>query len=320
MLGQAVRHHRVAHAYLFSGPDGVGKKTTALSLAQVLNCQKATGEACLKCSSCRKIEQGQHPDVRLIKPDGQYIKIEFIRRLQQELASKSYEGQVKVRIIDEADKLTLSAANCLLKTLEEPPSNSLLILISAHPYNLLPTVISRCQQLPFKQLPVGDIEQALKERGLSPIQCRLIAFFGQGSLGQALEMDLAQLLSEREKIVEEVINRLPFSEEELLEWAQKLARDAEQIERLLRWLILWYRDLLFILAGKREGLVNADRSADLSRQAAQFSLADLQQKFNAIERTRDYLQRHVNSQLALEVMFLDLNLGYCTRNNYEAAA
>jgi DNA polymerase-3 subunit delta' len=320
ILSQAVRHQKVAHAYLFSGPDGVGKKTTALSLAQALNCHQQGGDACMECSSCRKIEQGQHPDVQVIKPEGEYIKIEAIRRLQQEMASKPYEGRVKTQVIDEADRLTPQAANCLLKTLEEPASNSLLILVSAHPYNLLPTVVSRCQRLVFNQLAAEDIEQLLSGKGLSPAQCQLIASFCQGSPAQVLELDIEQVLAEREELVGKVFGRLPLSEEELLDCAQALAGDKERIERLLKWLLLWYRDLLVIRkVGEEAWLVNGDKRPELSRQAAQHTLAELHQKLEAVEHTREHLKRHVNPQLALEVMFMDLNLGYQVRNNHEVA-
>lgn len=323
ILKKATQQGRLAHAYLFSGPDGVGKKTTAIALAQTLNCREQAGDACMECPSCRNIEKGQHPDVRLVevKPDSKFIKIESIRGLQQEVACKSYEGRVKVQIIDQADKLTLQAANCLLKTLEEPPANSLLILVSAHPYNLLPTISSRCQHLAFKQLLLEDIEELLGDRGLSPSQCRLVGFFCQGSLAQALDVDPEQLLAEREQITKDIISRFPLSGVELLDIAQKLARDGEQVERLLKWLLLWYRDLLIINRTKMQaGLVNIDMWPELSRQAALFTLADLLGKLYTIEQTKCHLERNINAQLALETMFMDLNRGYCVRNNYETAA
>ncbi len=321
ILSQALRHDKLAHAYLFCGPDGVGKKTSALALAQALNCHKQTGDACLECPACRKIEQGQNPDVHLTEPDGQYIKIETIRRLQQEVSYKAFEGRVKVYIIDQAESLTPQAANCLLKTLEEPPSNSLIILISAKPYNLLPTVISRCQRLTFKQLSVENMERILKERGFSGEQRRIMAFFCQGSLGQALQLDIEPLLAERAQLMETLMSRLPLPGEELLDWAQQLAKDRQRVERLLRWLVLWYRDMLILLrAGGQIELLNEDKRAELTRQAVCFSVPEIQQKILIIERTQNHLKRNINAQLALEVMFMDLNSGYRKRNNYEAAA
>ncbi len=321
ILSQAMRHNKLAHAYLFCGPEGVGKKTTALALAQALNCHRQTGDACMECPACRKIEHGQSPDVHLIEADGQYIKIETIRRLQQEVSYKAFEGRVKLYIIDQAERLTPQAANCLLKSLEEPPPNSLLILISAKPYNLLPTVVSRCQQLSFKPLSVENIVRLLKEQGFNAVQCRLIAFFCQGSLASALQLDMEPLLTERTQLIAELISRFPLPGEELLDWAQQLAKDEQRLERLLKWLMLWYRDLLIILsAGEQLELVNEDMRAELTRQAAWFSVADIQQKIFIIERTKNHLKRNINAQLALEVMFMDLNLGYRKRNDYEAAA
>jgi DNA polymerase-3 subunit delta' len=321
ILSQAIKNNRLAHAYLFSGPDGVGKKTTALALAKALNCLNRTGAACLKCTSCHKLDQAQHPDVRLLSAEGNYIKIESIRSLQQRLAVKPYEGSLKIEIIDEADKLTTQAANCLLKTLEEPPANSLIILVSAQPYNLPLTVRSRCQHLTFNQLAEDEIVELLKDKGFTTAQCRLIAFFCQGSLAQALRSDLEQILSERTLLLKEMIEVFPLSAEALLSWAQTLSGNDEQTERTLKWLQLWYRDLLIIRRkAEHSRLVNEDKRSTLNRQAAQFGTNDLYKMLKAIERTRELLARNVNSQLALEVLLMDLNQGYNLRNDHEIAA
>ncbi|MBI5788339.1 MAG: DNA polymerase III subunit delta' [Candidatus Schekmanbacteria bacterium] len=148
ILCRALAQKRLPHAYLFYGIEGVGKKLTALHLAKVVNCRQQTEEPCGICPACHKVDKAIHPDVILIQPEeGESIKIEQIRRLQEEIAYKPFEGYFKVWIIDQADKMTQQAANCLLKTLEEPPASSLIILLAVQEESLLPTIISRCQTL-----------------------------------------------------------------------------------------------------------------------------------------------------------------------------
>lgn len=143
---------RIAHAYLFSGPEGIGKKKVALAFIEALFCGKAEG--CGHCISCRKIQSGNHPDIHTLEPDGQFIKVDQVRSLQKELSFRPYEAPRKVCIIDGADRFNQSSGNSLLKTLEEPPGNALMILLAANIDSVLPTIRSRCQQISFPEYPL----------------------------------------------------------------------------------------------------------------------------------------------------------------------
>jgi DNA polymerase-3 subunit delta' len=189
LLQRAILNDHLSQAYLFHGPGGVGKKLTALTLAKVLNCEQEKADCCEGCLSCRKIEDSNHPDVSVISPDGQFIKIEKIRQLQRSLNFRPYEGKKRVFILDGADRMKTETANALLKTLEEPPSDTVLVLLTTETEVLLPTVVSRCQQLRFTPLPVDRMVEDLNRRlSIDKTEARTIAELSQRSLGRALEM------------------------------------------------------------------------------------------------------------------------------------
>src|SRR5919109_2030307 len=193
-LRRAVRESRISHAYLFSGPDGIGKKLIALEFGKILNCVSTyeSGEADLKntacdCPSCRKIEKGIHPDVLLVEYKGtKDIKVDQIREeVEEKLYFRPFEGRFKVAILDEAERMNQNAQNAFLKTLEEPPPDSVIILITSQPQSLLPTIRSRCQLLEFSPLPEEIlVEEIRKRKNLSPDEAVLCARLSGGSLGK----------------------------------------------------------------------------------------------------------------------------------------
>jgi len=189
-----IKGGKLAHAYLFAGPEGAGKRSTAKELAKALNCERASFDSCGECSSCRKIDKGIHPDVNWIAPEGagKMIKIEKIRGLKSSINLTPYEGKIKVYIIDKAHKMNEEASNSLLKTLEEPPQNSILILISEKPETLLYTIKSRCQEMQFKSLQVEDI---LKDKNSIEWKNQVIDNFGKDNNndGEMLKKEFAVL-------------------------------------------------------------------------------------------------------------------------------
>jgi DNA polymerase-3 subunit delta' len=205
LLARSVAHASLPPSLIFAGPPGVGKRRTALAVAQALNClaprvsSELEIDACGVCAACTRIERGVHPDVLLIEPgDSGAIKIERVRDAVDRAAYRPFEGRRRAVIIDEADALVAQAQNALLKTLEEPPPASVFMLVTARPDVLLPTVRSRCPQLPFRPLPAQDIAAALVARGQNDTDAWAVAATANGSLGQALAASGGALAEARE--------------------------------------------------------------------------------------------------------------------------
>ena len=188
-LKNALRSDRVANAYIFSGPEEVGKEFVAINLAKGLNCLSDGEVPCDKCISCRKIDDGNHGDVMVIRPEGTRLKIGQMRFLQRQGAYRAVEGDYKVYIIAEAEKMTAEAANSILKTLEEPPSVMVLILLTSVYSALLPTIRSRCQSLKFSAVPLVTLRNDLVKRlGIPESQAKWAALRSQGRPGRALKL------------------------------------------------------------------------------------------------------------------------------------
>ena len=273
-LQAQLRTNRIAQAYLFAGPEGVGRKKTAIEVAKALNCRdKEQIEPCDECPSCRKIDKNIHPDVHLIdfawqaglleeKPEQQtQIKIDVIREIQREISLKRFEGNYKVFIIDQAEKMSQSAMNCLLKTLEEPPENSLLILVTTSQDMLTQTIISRCQIIKFNRLMDSIIHKILTEKFNLSTNLDRITKFANGSVAKASSEDFI----EKTEFVNELWSKLKSKEANtinLLELSKKISHDSEQTREFINnLLILIEQDLVnesrfskvaeFILSCKR---------------------------------------------------------------------
>lgn len=230
-LREVIQKGRISHAYLFSGPPGVGKKTVAEVFAAAINCEYAP-EGCGKCPSCVRIRKRIHPDIFLIEPEGNYITIGQARELQHEVNLKSFEARFRVFIIDEAHCLTEEAANALLKTLEEPPENIIFILITSAPEGLLPTIKSRCQLIGFKLIPLAQIIQILKERyGVDQEKAELIARVSKGVFGTALTLAEKDWRWERRRTVLEIAQKI--SRSDLLDLENFAERLLDEVKRPL---------------------------------------------------------------------------------------
>jgi len=306
ILRRAVSADRLAHAYLFEGAEGIGKRLMALALVRAVFCQNSTG--CGECASCRKIDHNNHPDLHIFAPDGQYIKIDQIRELQRELSFRPLEARKKVCLIDQAEKMNPSAANALLKTLEEPSDNTLIILLSSRPDSMLSTVRSRCQKLPFARLPQQKIEEALQDhRNLEPGDAHVLAALAEGSFLRALGRDQEFYLDRRREIIKSITGLSQASILPLLELAKAMAAEKELIPDMLEVLQSFYRDLLVFQQGyPEESLVNIDLMEKIRRISGHEDTASLLRKLEAIQSGRKNLDRNVNTQLNLEVLLLHL--------------
>jgi DNA polymerase-3 subunit delta' len=320
LLRRAVTEGRVGQSLLMSGPRGVGKYQFAVALAQALNCEKVKmGEACGDCVPCRKIARSEHADVRTIlresqdpsfKKDtrSQFIKIDQVREMAQQAQFRPYEGRRRVFIIDDAEWLRHEAANSLLKTLEEPPETSLVILITAKPFSLLDTIRSRCLMLTFAPLNAAEIEQQLRAMGKSSDEARLRARLACGSIGRAIEIDLTEY-REMRNVLTELVEAVAFSGDsiKLLRAAEYLGRklEKEDFEKHLDALMVLLADLFRLkLCEADDSLTNEDIVERLERVAEALTVEQITEWTDRIEQVFRALPRNVNRQLAMDAMLI----------------
>ncbi|SHI72356.1 DNA polymerase III, delta prime subunit [Malonomonas rubra DSM 5091] len=307
ILRRALQNQRVAHAYLFEGPDGIGKRLMALALARALLC--ATGKGCGTCAACRKVDHNNHPDVHLLDAEGTTIKIDQIRALQQQLSLKPLEGEYRICLIDGAEHMNPAAANALLKTLEEPQPNTVIVLLSSRPEALLVTIRSRCQRLPFQRLPKQRLTEILADRlDLPETEAAVLAALSDGSFKKALGDNRELYLQQRRELLRSLLALSPGSTVPLFKLAETLNAEKEHLTEILDIFQAFFRDLLLLKNGRPETeLVNLDMKETLFRQLPQESTQSLLQKLDALDAGRYYLQRNVNRQLAMEIMLMRMN-------------
>jgi len=310
LLKRALASGRVAHAYLLTGPPQIGKRSLALNFAQALNCLNDNNEEkpCGQCLACSKIAHGNHPDVQIIEGEGGTLKIDQMRALRHEAVLSPLEGRWKVYIIRQMEQATAEAANCLLKTLEEPPSNVILMLTASEAEVLLPTIVSRCQVLNLRPLATETVQRSLQERwGVDVERALLLARLSGGRLGWAVTASQNDaILDQRESHLDEMMELLSQGRVERLEYAQQLSRNPEAMPELLHLWISWWRDLLLATSGSSVGITNVDREDTLRIQAQRYSLGQVRGFVEALRATVWQLERNANTRLTLEVLMLSL--------------
>lgn len=304
VLRWALEKGRLPHAYLFLGPEGVGKKTIALSLAKAIHCQHGSSDFCGQCSSCVRIASGNHPDVRVIQAatGKKEISIQQVRELEKELSFRSFSGGKKIAVVDPAPLMNVSAQNALLKTLEEPPQDSVLILLATSSGGLLPTLVSRCVRLSFTPLPAELVgEFLMSKKGMERPQAMFLAALAMGSPGRALSAEMEALIERRQAWLEQIDSLTPGDFRRALAVAEELAGTREESLGFLEWAEGWYRDLLvYSLSGSTEQLCNRDLEEGLRRHAARYGLDQILTLRSRAARTAARIQRNVNRRIALE--------------------
>ncbi len=315
-LLRASREWRVSHAYLFFGPDGIGKKLIAIGFGKILNCLKGNpnGRYC-DCNSCKKIEKGIHPDVFLVEYKGiKDIKVDQIREeVEERLSFRPFEGRFKLAIVDDAHRMNLSAQNAFLKTLEEPPSDSVIVLISSQPQALLPTIRSRCQSIEFKSLPQDIIFEEIKKRtDLSPDECIIASRLSGGSLGRALSLD-KNLLSQRKEIIMSLSSINPNRASDVLGFTESILKgsasgELEKLMLIFDIILLWLRDMALIKIGfDGELLSNRDLISATRKLADRYSLDSILDKIEFLEEAwYTVFHGNANKQIVIENLILKI--------------
>ncbi|MCX5678370.1 MAG: DNA polymerase III subunit delta' [Candidatus Omnitrophica bacterium] len=293
---------RLANAYIFCGPGGIGKKLTALNFAKMVNCLEPNeGLGCDNCSSCKKIDSFNHPDVHLVAPDkkGASVKIDNIRAIIKDIGLKSYEAKTKFYIVDSADSLTEEAANALLKTLEEPSGDSTLILITENPRRLAPTIRSRCQFVKFLPLDAATVEEILAvSHNVDRVKARVLAKISCGRVSEALELNDEDYFNKREHIIKTLLSRTLSD----LEFDKVSKVDMKAI---LNIMLTWYRDILAAKAGGQD-FVNIDKRDLVLIEAGKTGFEKLDNLLKGIISTQGYLDQNANPKLAMTALGLML--------------
>ncbi len=312
LLRRAVMEGRVSQGLIFAGPTGVGKHKFALALAQAINCENPKeGDACGHCPQCCKIAESEHVDVATISPDGQFIKIGQMRGMSSDAQFRPYEGRRRVFILDEAHRLKMEAANSILKILEEPPSTSLIILVTSKPYSLIETIRSRCQMLSFAPLADRELESFLAINYRRPAEdTRLLARLARGSIGRALEIDLGQY-KEKRRLMIEIVEAVSIRRDtvRLLNAAEYMSRklEREEFENHLDTLLVLLMDVFHLKLGRpTDSLTNADIPDHLVRIAEAVSLELIIDWVERIEELLISLTRNLNRHVAMDAMFVSL--------------
>ena len=326
MLKRMLVTDRLPGAMLFTGEEGIGKKLFALEIARALNCRTPKDtEACGVCSSCVRIRKlnyptrddadewtqiiwTDHPDVGLVVAPKRVLRVEQMRQIEKEANYRPFEGKARVFLIDEADKLNDASANALLKVLEEPPKTSHLILITARPAMLLPTILSRCQMIRFSPLTPDEIESHLVKNNLDVNTARLRARAAGGSMGRALSGDLVTFTSQRKAMLK-VLNALVLSNDraQLLRSAEQLneAQYKDEFEERLDVLETLIRDAWMLSLGvDTSRIVNEDLSAELKEIAQKMDSGRAGDWILQIEDLREQLIVNVNRKITVDSLFL----------------
>lgn len=309
-LQRAVHEDMAANGYIFCGPKGSGKSLAADVFAKALNC---TGEDHLKpcgsCLSCRKFESGNHPNVDYIRPSGASIKIKQIREIISEVAKKPYENGYKVVVLEEADKMTQDAQDAFLKTLEEPPENTVFVLLAQNPNALLSTVLSRCQVFYMRKLTKQQIESFLSANpAFDKEQIAFAAAAANGIIGRAVEILTNKEQQELQKRYVQLTERIAGkSYTEASAAVAELADSKDGAEQLLDFLLLWYRDILLIKQGcEKHVLIHSDQTDIIERQAAMLDENRLNRIIDVIKRTISYVNHNVGAKNSLDSMLLNI--------------
>jgi len=321
ILTKSLKENKISSSYIFVGSEGTGKKLTAIEFTKTVNCLNLNKnlEACDNCHSCNEINKQCCPDLKIVETTKGSIKIEQIREIRKEIELKPFRSKKKVYIIDQAEKMTLEASNCLLKTIEEPPYYAIIILICSKIDPILPTIISRCQIVNFGLVNSLKMKKILlnKINNLEKDKAEIISKLAQGSIGKAFK-----LIADKEYFIrrEEVLDYLSAIfpgkyDDDIFAKAEKMVSEIDRIEEILEMIKLWYRDILIIKnTGNQKYIVNCDKLEIVGRKSQIYSQKMLIDILDYLEQVEEYLMKNVNKRLILERLFIKMvGVEYCLK-------
>lgn len=299
VLRNSVAGERVAHAYLFAGAPGVGKKTTAFAFARALLCRSPRdGDACGTCPDCIRTGEDEHPDLHVVSPEGKSFKIDQVREIQKETGLRPFGGRRHVYVLIRADAMTREAANCLLKTLEEPPPGTVLVLVTDRPFALPPTVLSRCQQFYFKPLSLQEVCRGIRESGYTGDDVEMYAALSGGSIGRA--RFLISGGDGRRELLAKIGSLETGRVSDVIALSEELA-ELEDPVAAMDVLLFWMRDILvWKETARKDMLFNRDLTDEIRRLAPSYSRWHLREAIAAVERAKTLLSAGVNKRLIWE--------------------
>lgn len=306
---KAIEAQKVSHAYILAGEAGMGRKSLANAFVLTLLCEKGKSQPCMECHACKQVLSGNHPDLIYVKHEKpNSIGVDDIRdQINDTIMIRPYSSYYKIYIVDEAEKMTVQAQNALLKTIEEPPSYAVILLLTTNPDGFLPTILSRCVQLKLRPLPDFVVKSYLTESmGVPPSEAELYAAFSRGNLGKAIKLAGSE---EFRLMYDEVLHLLKHMKDmdisELLDYIRKLKEDSLDIYECLDFMQIWYRDVLMFKVTKDANLlIFKDEYATISGMSKQTGYDGFENILNAIDKARIRLDANVNMELAMELMLL----------------
>lgn len=311
ILGRLLARDRLGATIIFAGPEGVGKRQFALTFAKAANCERLRETSCDECPSCHRIDAGAHSDVQTIRPDGVYIRIAQARALAEQIQYRPREGRQRFFLIDEAERLREEAANALLKTLEEPPATTTIILLTSRPQALLPTILSRAQRLDFAPLQAEEMERYLAANFRRPAtDTALLARITEGRIGQATAIDISEYRRERREMMS-LIELLAAGSDRfrMLKAAEYYGKqERESFEKSLDLLSRLLRDIFLLAAGRPESeIMNIDEAERLASLASRITTDRLLRWIEKINGLRGSLAININRQVALEALLVNID-------------
>lgn len=305
---KAIELHKVSHAYILAGEAGMGRKSLAHAFALNLLCERGKSQPCMNCHACKQVLSGNHPDlIHVTHEKPASIGVDDIReQINDTIMIRPYSSYYKIYIVDEAEKMTIQAQNALLKTIEEPPSYAVIILLTTNGDLFLPTILSRCVQLKLKPLQDSVIKKYLEEAlGISENEAQLYAAFARGNLGKAIKLcDSEEFKDMYRRLLAMLRNVKNMDISELLDFIKRL-KEEMNIYECLDFMQVWYRDaLMFKVTNDANLLIFKDEYSAISEMSRQIGYDGFENILQAIEKARVRLEANVNIELAMELMFL----------------